>query len=130
MAVVGKSQNEHDKHVQVQLERCCTLKVKLNLEKLEVGLDSITFTGHHITKDGIVADLEKIRAIQDMTVPEIVRDLCSFLDMPKYVGKFVLNLTTIIKSLQDLTKKDVPWMWSGFQQVAFDTVKNVITNLL
>ena len=77
-----------------------------------MGLDAITFIGHCITKESIVVDLEKIRAIQDMTVPETVRDLCSFLDMTNYIGKFITNLTTILKPLQDLIKKDVPWKWS------------------
>ena len=79
--------------------------VKLNPEKLEIGLDDITFMGHRIIKEGIVVDPEKFRAITDMPAPETIGDLRRFLGMINYARKFIPNLTTVRKPLQDLTKK-------------------------
>ena len=78
---------------------------------LEVGfnLDAITFMGHRITKEDIVIDPEKVRAITDMPAPKTVEDLRRFPGMINYVGKFIPNLTTVLKPLKDLTKKDVTW---------------------
>ena len=35
------------------------LHIGINSKKLEMGLDKITFMGHHIMKDGFVVDPEK-----------------------------------------------------------------------
>ena len=79
--------------------------------------------GHYITKEGIVVDPEKVRAIWDIAVLETVGALRRFLSVTYYVGKFIPNLTTAIKALQDLTKLDVPWLYSGFQQADFNGLK-------
>ena len=64
MAVFGRDQDEQDKHLCALLERFHTVVAKLNPEKLEMGLDPIIFTGHHITQKGIIFNPEKkIRSI-------------------------------------------------------------------
>ena len=52
LVVFDKSQDEHDKYFQALLERCCTLEI--NLDKLEMGFDALTFIGHRITKEGFI----------------------------------------------------------------------------
>ena len=111
LVVYGTKREEHDRRLHNLLQKCQTIGVKLNPEKLEIGLDAITFMGHRITKEGIVVDPEKVRAITDIPAPETIGDLRKFLGMISYVGKFIPNLTTVLKPLQDLTKKDVTWTW-------------------
>ena len=84
--------------------------------------------GHRITKEGTMVDPEKVKAIRDMAVPENIHSLRQFLGMVNYVGKFIPNLSTILKPLHDLMKKDVTWTWSDSQSTAFESVKNLITS--
>ena len=58
LVVYGTNQEEHDRRLQELLQKCRKIGVKLNPEKLEIGLDAITFTGHRITKECIVVDPE------------------------------------------------------------------------
>ena len=62
-----------------------------------------------------------------MLAPETIRDLRRFLGMINYVGKFIPNHTTVLKPLQDLTKKEVSWTWSESQQSAFNMAKDLIS---
>lgn len=128
LVMFGRRQDEHDRHFQALLERSCQLVMMLNPEKLEMGLDAITFMGHNIRED-IGFDTEKVHAIRDLVFPETVGALRRLLGMTIYVGKFIPNLITIIKLLQDLTKNDFPGIWLESQQAVFDTVKTMITNL-
>ena len=124
LMVYGTNREEHDKRLHNLFQKCQTIGVKLNPEKLEIGLDAITFMVHRITKEGIVVDPEKVRAI---TVPETIGDMRRFLGMINYVRKFIPNLTTVLKLLQDLTKNDVTWTWSGSQQSPFNMAKDLIS---
>ena len=96
LVVYGTNQEEHDRRLHNLFQKCQTIEVKLNPEKLEIGLDATTFMRHRITKEGIVVDPEKVRAITDMPAPETIGDLRRFLGMINYVGKFIPNLTTIL----------------------------------
>ena len=127
--VYGTNREEHDRRLHNLLQKCQTIGVKLNPEKLAIGLDAITFMGHRITNEGIVVDPEKVRAITDMPIPRTLGDLRKFLGVINYVGKFILNLTTVRKPLQDLTKKDVMWTWSESQQSSFNMTKDLISRV-
>ena len=62
LVVYGTNREKHDSLLHNILQKCQTIGVKLNPEKLEIGLDAITFMGHRITKEGIVVGPEKVRA--------------------------------------------------------------------
>ena len=108
LVIYGKDQEEHYRRLHKLLQKCQTIGVKINPEKLETGLDATTFMGHRITKDGIGVDPEKVRAITDMPAPGNIGALRRFLGMTNYIEKFIPNLATVTKPLQNLTKKDVP----------------------
>ena len=90
LVVYGTNREEHN-----LLQKCQTIGVKLNPEKLEIDLDAITFMAHRITKECIVVNPEKVRAITDMPSLGTVGDLRRFLGMINYVGKFIPNFTIV-----------------------------------
>ena len=108
VVVSGMNHEEHDWHLHKLLQDS-TIGVKLMSEKLEMGLDAFTFTIYHINTESIVIHPEKVRTITDMPALEIIGDLHRYLGKVTYVGKFILNLMTVIEPLHDLREKDVPW---------------------
>lgn len=52
LVVLGQTQKELDKQVQLLLESSCTTEVKLNPAKFEMSLNAITFMRHQITSKG------------------------------------------------------------------------------
>lgn len=59
--VYSANEKEHEAH----LAMCCKHEENqlfVNLKKCEIGLPEVAYLGHRISKDGVAADYEKIRA--------------------------------------------------------------------
>ena len=123
----GATKEEHDQHLHAFLTRCQSVGIKLNPEKLDIGVKSVTFMGHRISSNGIHPDPEKISAITKMKAPEDIAQLRRFIGMINYLAKFLPHLTTKIHPLQNLLKKDTPWTWSSSQEEAFEAVKEALS---
>ena len=48
--------------------------------------------------------------------------------MVNYYGKFVPNISTVTGRLYDFTKKDVKFIWTATQQMAFDSLKQALVS--
>jgi transposase InsO family protein len=82
-----------------------------------------------INAKGIHASPEKVEAITKLEAPKNVTELRRFVGMINYLGRFTKNLSTIMKPLTDLLKKNIQWCWDSPQQKAFDVVKKIISEL-
>ena len=79
--------------------------------------------GHKITSDGLRPDPEKVRAIQEMPVPENRNDLQRFLGMVQYLAKFIPHLSELASPLRMLLKKESSWCWYEQHQKSYDKIK-------
>jgi len=76
------------------------------------------------------ADLDKIATISAMASPWNKAGVTQrFMGMAKYLSHYYLNLSTIIRSLNQLTKSDTPFMWTQAQDDAFNKAKNLISTV-
>ncbi|CAH1242519.1 Hypp6795 [Branchiostoma lanceolatum] len=48
--------------------------------------------------------------------------------MTNFLSRFIPNYTSVVKSLRDLTKQNVPWHWGKEQEDAFAQVKKILTH--
>ena len=67
-------------------------------------------------------------AIVKAPAPTNLQKLHSFLGLLNYYGKFILNLATIIHSLNELLQTDRKWRWSKECAEAFDLAKKQLTS--
>ena len=128
--VHGKTQVEHDERLDKLLSRCKEVGIKLSKsdDKLQYCMPEISFMGHLITREGVKSDPEKVKAVTEMPAPQNVGELKRFLGMVNYLSKYLPNLSDVLHPLLNLTKKDVPWIWSEFHQSAFERVKVMVTS--
>ena len=127
VVIHGRDTEEHDRHLNLFLLRCREKGIKLNRAKLETKVESLTFMGHRISKDGLSIDPSKVSSMRGMEEPCSLETLRRFLGMVNYLAKFLPNITELMNPLLNLLKKDVPWNWSSSQQKSFDSVKEAIT---
>lgn len=66
---IEEASQDHDRNLLQLMQRCKDKSIKLNKEKIKLRSKEVPFMGHVITSEGLKADREKIRAVQEMLTP-------------------------------------------------------------
>ncbi|GFQ73978.1 transposon Tf2-9 polyprotein [Trichonephila clavata] len=98
------------------------INLKIENKSCSMELD----TGERIDSKGLHKTNEKISAVVNASVPKNVHEVKSFLGLVNFYGKFCENLATIANTLNNLTKKNIRFLWSKDCQVAFEQIKKEI----
>ena len=126
--VFSRTKQEHNNRLQAVLKRLSAAGVTLNSKKCEFCKTQITFLGHVINHQGILADLNKTAAIELMESPKSVTELRRFLGMVNQLGKFSPNIAELSKPLRELLSDKQAWVWTPAQDEAFTKLKKELTN--
>ena len=129
VVIHGRNQTEHDVRMRAFLERCLQKGIRLNRDKLRTNLDSVTFMGHTVSKEGLKPDPNKVKAIQNYPIPKNTTELRGFIGIVNYLAKFITNCSAALQPLHNLLKKDVRWNWSSSQEIAFQSIKKKIAEI-
>ena len=98
----------------------------MNTEKCKMRRSEVTYFGHVVGKDGLKPDPEKVAAISQLEPPQNVSELRTILGMFNYLGKFLPNLSAVLKPVTNLLKSEVAWQWEVEQKAAFKKAKDLI----
>ena len=124
--VFGRTEEEHDKRLNAVLKRVEESGLKLNKSKCQMKKKEVKYFGHKISAEGISADPDKVKAIQELPAPKSVSELRSVCGMFNYMSKFVDSLATTMKPMTDLLKKTSVWSWGPAQEQSFNQAKDKI----
>ena len=108
--VYSKSKKEHEEHLRIVLEMLREKKLYAKFSKSEYWLDSVSFLGHVVSKDGVMVDPSKIRVVKNWVRPTKVTEVRSFLGLASYYRRFVKGFSSIASQLTNLTKQSVPFV--------------------
>jgi hypothetical protein len=86
MLVANISFPTHVEKVREVLDRCREFGITLNPDKFSFACAEVTFVGYKISKAGIQADPEKVKAIQQFPEPSNHQDLRSFMGLVNQLG--------------------------------------------
>jgi len=98
-----------------------------NIDKCTFCTDSVVFLGFVVNKNGVHVDPD---IIQEWPIPKNVGEIRSFHGLASFYRRFVPNFSTLASLLNELVKKDVPFVWGERQQLAFNTIKAKLTQAL
>ena len=76
--IFSRSIGEHRDHLEIALNRLHRAKLSGQLHKCEFLKDKIDYFGFEVSKDGIHASLDKVKAVLDWSRPQFVHDIWSF----------------------------------------------------
>ncbi|XP_062541427.1 uncharacterized protein K02A2.6-like [Armigeres subalbatus] len=127
--VWGRTQEEHDIRLAKLLDRLKEYNVLLNKDKCQYNVNELHFLGHNLSAEGVKPTESRVSAVRQFRRPESVTELRSFLGLITYVGRFIPHLASKTDSLRDLLKKDTKFQWTEVHQLAFDEIKQAVTEI-
>lgn len=110
------------------LERLASCGLEANIKKCRFGYEEVLFVGHLLSHGTIRPDPSKVKAVNDIPAPTNLTELRSFLGLVNYYHKFIKGFAWIAVPLYRLTRKEVPFDWTGLATNAFNALKAALTS--
>ena len=108
------------------LERAREVNLKFNKEKLCLHLTELSYIGHHLSKDGIKPDPNKVAVVGNMPQPRITQEVRRFLGMCNYLSRFMPTLSKTSEPLSHLLEEGTEFQWADAERKAFEELKQLI----
>ena len=125
--VFGASPMECVGHLRTVFARIRAANLKLKPKKCEFFKKELLYLGHVVSGDGIKCDPAKIEAVKNWAVPRTSRQTRSFLGVVNYYHRFIPNFAHHAQALFEVTSKKRNFKWSNECQIAFDTLRQRLT---
>ena len=87
----------------------------------------MSFLGHVVSKDGVMVDPSKLDAVKSWQRPTNVSEVRSIVGLASYYRRFVKGFSSISSQLTNLTKQNVPFVWSDEYEESFQKLKALLT---
>ena len=124
----GRNKDQHDQRVKIVLDRIRKSGLKLNRNKCQFQVQSISFLGDKLTAEGIQPDNDKIADSRVMPAPKNIDELQTRLGLIKYLGRFIPNLSAETANIRHLLETDVEFRWTSTHEAEWNYVKQVIVS--
>ena len=128
--IYSKTPKECEEHLRNALERLQREQLYSKLEKCEFWLDSVSFLGHVISREGVAVDLEKVKVVVEWTRPINVFEVWSFLGLAGYYRRFIEGFSKLLAPLTALTKKNTRYVWMDKCEHSFQELKRCLVTVL
>ena len=112
MIMKSQGQADHLAALERFFERIQKFRLRLNPNNGTFGVTSRKLLGHMVSERGIEVDPDKIKAILDMLVSRIEKDIRGFLRRLQYISRFIARLTNICELIFRLLKKNQLTFWN------------------
>lgn len=126
LVVFGRNLEIHNKNLINIFDRLRKVNLKLNPNKCNFLKTELLYLGHTVTSEGIMPDKSKIKVIESYPKPANTDDVKRFVAFCNYYRKFIKNFAEIASPLNNLCRKDVPFVWSDNCENAFVYLKNAL----
>ena len=103
MVIVGRDEMDHDRNFLAFMEKCMSINLTLNSEKIQFKQTQVPFYGHCWPKHGISLDPKKIQALKHMEFPPDKKIMRSFLGMINYLNSYSALSAHLAAPLSALT---------------------------
>ena len=104
--IFSRTQEEHDKHVKMVLERLESAGLFANAKKCAFDQPEVEYLGFRLGADGIKMSPSKLSTIADWPAPQSVKDVQSFLGFTNFYRRFIDHYAETVLPLNALTRKD------------------------
>ena len=120
---------DHKKIVYKILSALDSYNFAVKWSKRKLFQKEVECFGFKISKSGIAPLIDKTKAIKDISIPKILKELRSFFGSTNQFHKFVPNLASLRSPLRPLLNKKSIFIWNEDHTKAFEKIKLEIVNL-
>ena len=129
MIFTEKNDDEHLQNLENVLQRLQdNIGLRASIEKCSCLQDRVVYFGHEISKEGLQKTKDKVEAAVNTPAPKNTTQLRPLLGLVNYYHKFLPNLATEIRPLNELLERDRTWVWNECCNRAFLKVNDMITS--
>jgi hypothetical protein len=128
--VFSKTEEEHEKHLRLVLEKLRSNKLYAKLSKCEFWLTQVAFLGHVISAGGVSVDLGKVKDVLNWMTPTTASEIQSFLGLAGYYHRFIKDFSKISKPMTKLLEKNKAFEWTTECQASFEELRKRLTSVL
>ena len=121
--------SDHLIHLETSFQVLMNGKFTLKLPKCLFTQQQIEYLGHIVSDKGVQPVPDKIQVVQQWPPPRTARSLRGFLRLTGFYRRFIKGYAAMAAPLSHLLTKD-SFVWSPEADVAFQALKNVVTNTL
>ena len=116
------------RRLDVLLQRLGEVNLKLKPSKCVLLQRQVSFLGHIVSGQGVATDPKKLKLVNEWPTPVNLRQLRGFLGLSGYYRRFVKGYAEITRPLNQLTKKDQPYVWTEECEEAFRKLKSALAS--
>ena len=121
--VFSRTAEDHMEHLERIFAALQMADLKIKVSKCEFFKKHVSYLGFLIGETGICCDRTKVEAINKITTPTSIEEVCQFNGMCSYYRKFILHYSDISKCFNDMTKKGATFSWTKECDAAFKLLK-------
>ena len=121
----GSSKEEHDRNLLQVLNTLNKHNVAINANKSQFNVKQLKYLGYIINREGITADIERIKALQLAPKPQSPEQLRSFLGLVQFYSRFIPNFSALTQPLYELLQD---FQWNSEADKHYDKVLHALIN--
>ena len=125
--VFSPSFDQHCKDLEEVFQRLRLANLRLHAKKCSFSKSEVLYLGHIISSEGTRIDPSKISIIRQWPTPTCVKHVRQICGYANFYRKYAYQFSQIIAPLNNLLKKDQPFVWSKECQEAFDKLKDILS---
>jgi hypothetical protein len=126
--VFSKTEEEHEKHLRLVLEKLRSNKLYAKFSKCEFWLTQFAFLGHVIFAGGVSVDLGKVNDVLNWMPPTTALEIQSFLGLAGHYHRFIKDFFKIAKTMMKLLEKNKAFEWTTECQTSFEELRKLLTS--
>jgi hypothetical protein len=124
--IFAYSLQEHSQRLEDVLQRFEQSTLLLQPSKGVFGLSAVHYLSYTISRDGIMASPDKVKAVIEYPVPKSVRDVKACIRLASFYRRLIPKFAELAKPLTGLIRENAKLEWGEPQQAAFDKVKGIL----
>ena len=126
LLIFSMMEEEHIEHLRLVFKKFHQSGLKLKFKKCILFKSQLEYLGHLITTDGIKPLQDKVDAILRLQPASTVMEVKHIIGITNYYKKFLPLLSEVIRPLNHLMRKNVPFEWTTDCQNSLDCLKHMI----